>query len=235
MLGGEVARSQLNNHRHFFSESPRGSGVYRLPPWQALRFDPRVLWLYMAMCAAGMRDSDSGLLIQKMTELWASAPELLEPLVDLQCDGTHEHKVIQGTNSDGVNLSHKCRVWPWEFATRVASGIAALVRRVHHEQQHQPTYPTAASQANTAADTTTQTAVPPTTQRRRSAPGEAARADRLAWTCPGCRSNLARDDPRHDRVVGSCKWHDVVPVHWPCVGCQNNAPRPHSSRRTPAA
>ena len=157
------------------------------------------------MCAAGMCDDDTGLLIRKPTEVWASSEELAAPLRSLKCSGDHDHAVIQGRSRDGEAKSHKCRIWPWKFATLVASGIAALVRHKASSVQIQAlsktAYPTVASQAE---------------------PGEASPEPR---PCKACQNNLARNDPRHTRDPDTCRFPMDEAVEWTCAKCRQHKPR----------
>ena len=157
------------------------------------------------MCAAGMCDDDTGLLIRKPTEVWASSAELAAPLRSLKCSGDHDHAVIQGRSRDGEAKSHNCRIWPWKFATLVASGIAALVRHKASSVQIQAlsktAYPTVASQAE---------------------PGEASPEPR---PCKACQNNLARNDPRHTRDPDTCRFPMDEAVEWTCAKCRQHKPR----------
>ena len=78
-LAGEVCEWQLKCGRHFLSENPKGSTIYKLRPWQRIATDPRVRWTYVDQCAAGLRDFGTKKFIRKGTEFWASCEELIEP------------------------------------------------------------------------------------------------------------------------------------------------------------
>ena len=86
------------------------------------------------MCAAGLRDPETGDLIQKATELWLSSHHFSRALGDLKCSKEHKHGVLQGSY-EGTRKTDHARVWTWEFATRVAAGVTAIIRdyhRTHH-------------------------------------------------------------------------------------------------------
>ena len=83
------------------------------------------------MCMAGLRDPENGLRLQKRSEIWASDERLVAPLRKFVCDGKHKHSVIQGS-FQGQNKSHVSRIWIWDFAQSVASGIADVVRQNHY-------------------------------------------------------------------------------------------------------
>lgn len=199
-LSGEIATFQLKAGRHFFSEHPAGSEMYQLRPWHMLSNDPRVVWANVDMCAAGLRGQRTGHYIKKPSELWASHELLLSPLRHFVCNGCHKHEPIEGSNS------HEARSWTWQFASALASGIAALTRHVIDHKQ----FAHVVHQSFPAGEEERQT-------RRRSV--------RTDWECPGCYGNLSRQDPRHTRHRLQCKWPDVASSDVTCPGCVARAGR----------
>ena len=178
-LGGQVAVWQLDNLRHIIAESPWGSDLWQLPPWKQTERYPQIRRRKINMCMAGMTDFDyPDLYILKATEIRTSHKALDAPLQDLECDGRHDHIPIGGNCSDGEKRSHKCRIWPWGLATRLASGIAAVVRE---ERTGQEAYPVASTQAGAGE--------PP--------PGQRKRSNRFHWPCRACRNNKPDDHPTH--------------------------------------
>ena len=146
---------QLKCGRHFLSENPQGSDLFKLPIYRMIAQHPQVLKAIVHQCMAGLKDFDTKLPIRKATELWASSPKLLEPLRHFVCDGFHTHQHIEGVCSDGELRSHKCRIWPWQLATAIAAGSADLIRdyRTQHGHRKSTTksttaFPTTATQAN---------------------------------------------------------------------------------------
>ena len=69
-LGGEVALYQLRRSRHFFSEHPKGSDMYRMKEWQAVGTHPKVVKCIFPQCAVGFRGRKTGLPIQEHIEVW---------------------------------------------------------------------------------------------------------------------------------------------------------------------
>eukprot|EP00975_Prorocentrum_lima_P070462 12932118-Prorocentrum_lima.AAC.1 len=71
------------------------------------------------MCAAGLQDIKTDMYLGKPTEIWASDERLTPDIRTLQCDGGHQHIPIEG------GRAHPARTWTREFASRIASGVAA--------------------------------------------------------------------------------------------------------------
>eukprot|EP00975_Prorocentrum_lima_P068839 12922873-Prorocentrum_lima.AAC.1 len=71
------------------------------------------------MCAAGLRDGKTNKYLKKATETWASDERLMRDIRPLICNGRHEQVPIEG------GRSHPACLWTWEFASRIASGVAA--------------------------------------------------------------------------------------------------------------
>ena len=208
MLGGDIALWQLKSDRHFVAENPKPSELWRLEPWQIVDKDPRVATVDMDMCMAGMIDyDDPTLFIKKATKVKASCEALVKPLRKFICDNSHDHQPIEGKCRDGESRSHKCRIWPWLFATTLAASIAAVVRD-HYSMIHY-TFPVAETQAD----------APPPIRNR---------SNRLDWPCPACRSNMPKDHPRHTRHATDCRWPHYAP-EWDCPGCAQGKGRYHSS------
>ena len=236
-LAGQTALFMLQHGRHFVSENPQGSELYQLPAWDAVRRHPRTVWTYCDQCAAGLRDMQSGLLIRKRTEIWASDEMLIKDIRPLQCNGRHQHAVLEGT-FHGVNKTHLARVWPWEFAARIASGVAYAVRQYkeRHQQFHMQQSGSGVRTEETqfrSAFAGVQTAEP----QARSAfpgelnefppPGERDRNNRRHWPCPACRNNVSQYDARHTRHPEDCRYPLVEHRAYSCPGCQRRKDRAH--------
>ena len=157
------------------------------------------------MCAAQLKIQNK--FARKEFEVWASDEELIEPIRPLVCNGKHEHIPLEGT-CHGVPKTRLAQVWPWEFASRVATGVASVVRR-YYENLNKEHYPTEEG------------TIPP--------PAERSRSNRFHWPCPACRTNMAKDHPRHTRHPEDCRWPFEEPTDWGCVGCKHHQPRAHSS------
>ena len=107
--------------------------MYEIPIWVKVGEHPRLVWSYCGMCAAGLRDEDSKVLIRKSSEIWASPDLLIKYIKPLQCNGKHTHADLSGTYQ-GQNKTHLARHWTWTFAATVAAGVAAVVRQWHNQK-----------------------------------------------------------------------------------------------------
>ena len=181
-LGGETALHQLRHDRHFIAENPRGSDLYQIRPWMKVKRDPKVVSAIVDLCAADLKINRQ--FVKKTSELYASHEDLLEPVRDLVCNGQHVHIPLEGT-WNGQPMTKLAQVWPWEFASRIASGVGTVVRK-HYENLSKELYPTEEQK------------IPP--------PGERQRSNRFHWPCPACRTNMAKDHPRHTRHPEDCRW-----------------------------
>ena len=203
-LGGETALHQLRHNRHFLGENPRGSDLWQIRSWRQARQDSRVVWDIIDMCEADLKIDNK--FVKKESEIVASDEALLAPLRPLKCNKQHEHIQLAGTWK-GVPKTQLAQIWPWDFASRVASGVAAVVRK-YYEDLNKEHYPTAEE-------------VPP--------PGQRSRSNRLHWPCPACRTNMAKDHPRHNRHPDDCRYPYDEAVPWGCAGCKFNLNRGHNS------
>ena len=102
--------------------------------------------------------------VKKESEIVASDEALIAPLRPLTCNKQREHIQLAGTWK-GVPKTQLAQIWPWDFASRVASGVAAVVRKPY-ENLNRERYPTEGEE------------VPP--------PGQRSRSNRLHWPCPAC-------------------------------------------------
>ena len=142
-LAGRVALHQLQHGRRFIKENPRNSDLYKLPVWERVRRHPQVKQVYVDMCAVNLRDPETKLLIKKPSEIWTSSNHFVKSLSNLRCNGRHKHAQLCGTYK-GVNKTHLARTWTWDFASRIAAGVAAVVREYYSVKsvEHSRTYAT---------------------------------------------------------------------------------------------
>eukprot|EP00975_Prorocentrum_lima_P009762 2079619-Prorocentrum_lima.AAC.1 len=70
----------------------------------------------------------TNMYLKKPTEIWASDERLIRYIRTLRCNGRHQHMPKEG------GRAHPARIWIWEFASRIASGVAAVVRD-HHSKR----------------------------------------------------------------------------------------------------
>ena len=123
---------------------------------------------------------------------------------EFRCDGSHEHQRIEGKCRDGESRSHKCRIWPWRFATVVAASCAALVRK----HRTRLAFPTVEQQTGDCPE-----------------PEHRSRSNRFHWPCHACRTNMPADHRKHTRHHSDCRWPFVEPVDWECPACKDGKKR----------
>ena len=86
---------QVAEGRHYFLEQPRGSDLLDMPIFQRLALFCAI-WCYMDMCMVGLRSVQTGKLLKKPSELWASSEHLLWRFRLRKCYGLREHDTIEG-------------------------------------------------------------------------------------------------------------------------------------------
>ncbi len=154
------------------------------------------------MCAAGMLASGSGLPVEKATEVWASDEAIIAPVRPLVCDGSHQHDLLMGADT------RASRLWPWELAARVASGVATVIRRDWRVLRYDAYVWNHADceQAVLRIHLETQSVYPTRTDTARTI------------TCPGC---VAEDDS-----IAATHTQDPNHCRYPrCKACRANQPK----------
>ena len=149
---------------------------------------PRVNSRVMDQCMTG-QTGPNGIPVHKRTGIVASSQTLLKPLERFVCDGKHQHDTPSGS------ASKQMQVWPWRMAAAIADGIGDLLRE-KHKRYTKHAYPTGETQ---------------TKERDTNEPDK--EADK--WKCQMCRWRYRRDDPRHTRIEGECKWPHTAPRQRP--------------------
>ena len=187
---GEVALRQLRLNRYFLREQPAGTQLDEIDPWPKVWEYETVESQMMDQCEAGAIDDD-GLPVQKKTEWTSNSQSLLEPMVPLQCDGSHIH------GAPCNRALEKLKVYPWKLCHAVVTGIKLLKARLGSEA-----YPTVST--GTATDD-----VPPV------APVIPAGGS----GCPACNANMRRESPLHTRDPNTCRQHRIKPKKWECPAC----------------
>ena len=105
-LCGELALYQLEHGFDFLSEQPQGSTLYNIKPWPAVAGHVRAVKCIVHQCMAGQVDKHE-LPVQKPTEVWASDPILLKPLLPLVCTHQpHEHGCVHTDLCKGIPTTH---------------------------------------------------------------------------------------------------------------------------------
>ena len=194
---GRMALLQLQHGRHFLREHPHPTSLNEEEPWPEVLGSPGVVRLVFDQCMVDQRAS-CGRLAKKATELVASSPLLVKPFEGLKCNGRHVHADLTGGKSKPLQL------WTWKMASLVVDGICLLKKattkamRAGSPRREPSAYPT----VGTGPDDDDQ-----------------PEGEELWRKCPGCRARAKKEDPRHSRVRGVCKWPDIVAENWDCPGC----------------
>ena len=209
--------------------------MYELPIWEEVSRNPKVVWTYCDMCAAGLICPETKRRIQKASEIWASHEALIRDLRPLRCNGKHQRGTLAGAYK-GQPRTHLARHWTWEFASRVAAGVAAVIREWHkinhtgyysgslpQHTDHTEYHPRSSLHPDhigyySGSKSFYPAEFPPHAERERS--------NRLHWPCPACRTNLSQHDPRHTRHPHDCKFPLTEPAV-SCPGCEAGRPRDH--------
>ena len=138
----------------------------------------------------------NGLPVKKPTMLITNAPEIYQMFAELRCNGKHQHDQTWGAGT----LS-QLQVWPWMFAERLIEGIVRLKKRIRKASAY------------------------PETGSGPQGPDQ-PKAE-FQWNkCPGCKGRMARTRREHTRILGECRYDDVIPeMEWTCPGCSRNPAR----------
>ena len=117
---GRVAKAQLAGMLDFVEEQPTGSTLYQVQPWPEVMQHPRTVSVRFDQCQLGQRNS-RGEHVKKPTELVASDRDLLHFFEGLKCGHfpkrcSGHHAPLTGTEA------YRARIWPWDFAKRLAWG-----------------------------------------------------------------------------------------------------------------
>ena len=119
---------------------------------------------------------------------------------------------------------HLARVWTWEFASRIATAVSAIIRQ-HHRTHQTKAYVGSSSSSDRQAP-------PPEEGSQKKKP----RSDPSVWKCPACRQNAHTDHKKHLRNK-DCKWGsentpEYIPRVWSCPACQAELPRQSTNPKT---
>ena len=161
---------------------------------------PTTVQVIIDQCTMGLKTKE-GYLAKKPTVLVSNSVILLEPFQNMRCKGGHEHGHLVGGRAAAA------QVWPWNFAKRIVEGIVRL--KMYLEKYWLVNaYPELGS-----------------------GPGDPdfPVPKKYEWTCPACRNNFSKGDPRHTRIPGECRRHADATVTYSCPGCRLYKVATHSS------
>ena len=121
------ALKQVEEHRHYFCEQPRGSDLYQLPTFILLS-NTCAIWCYMDMCMVNLRSQKNKRLLKKPSELWASHELLLYRFRRFTCDGNHLHDTIEGGRVSQLNICGTVSMDRLLLSSRTKKARSSLTR-----------------------------------------------------------------------------------------------------------
>ena len=95
--------------------------MWKMPYWKKIGEDPQVVKVKVHQCMAGLIGPRSGLPNPKPTVFWVSDELLVKPLRSLQCDKSHKHGDLDGSDPfvPQDRASDMAR-WPQPLCRRLA-------------------------------------------------------------------------------------------------------------------
>ncbi len=203
-LCAQICSYQLAMKRHFLIENPLGSELWKLHYFDVLRRDQRICEAVLHQCQVGLVDPE-GVPTLKPTLMVASSNTLVRRL-RLRCPGLHRHALLAGSYK-GIARCRFAQVWPVRLTQLIADGVAETIKKMSaFGVLHFPV---------------------------RKAPDIQDpfddRAKPASATCPGCVAHSRKDDPRHDRRVGICRFPYDEAANWQCPACKANRPSTHAA------
>ena len=121
-LGIVLLRYQREQGRHFHSEQPQSSLMFKLPYLSELYHYTRAI--DVDMCTAGnLRDPENGKSIKKGLTIMSTSEKFAQSMQGLRCPGNHDHQVIEGSvvvDGQRLNRSAYTERYPRRFARKVA-------------------------------------------------------------------------------------------------------------------
>ena len=125
-----------------------------------------------------------------------ASSELLVRRLRLRCSGRHPHSVLAGS-LNGVPKCKQSQIWPIKLCQYIIEGIVDVKN---------------SRKANAQRGTHAHNAYP----------ASSSSSSLPAPACPGCQSHCARDDDRHTRVAGVCRYPFDVAAVWTCKACKKH-------------
>ena len=129
-------RRQSANGKLFLGENPLTSLAWQQPP--CLRLSRRCYEAVLDQCMFNMRAPDNHMLVKKPTKILTTSKSAARNL-SIRCDGTHEHRTIEGTVTyykNGVkntmSLSSYCGGYTKELAEAMVSGFEEDLSLISH-------------------------------------------------------------------------------------------------------
>ena len=122
-----VAWYQIQNGRFFVIENPLGSQLWGQPGLQELSSSPGVKRHASDLCMYGLRDLETDKYFKKSLGLMTNIPETsLRPLLR-RCDDSHQHEIVQGRFSGGLQRTLYTQIYPHRFCIAYAKMLTSLL------------------------------------------------------------------------------------------------------------
>eukprot|EP00435_Cladocopium_sp_Y103_P072195 s58_g39.t1 len=106
-----VAEFQLRRNKSYVFESSKGSGAWKTQEMELFISKTNPYIIDVPACAVGLADPESHLLFGKQWRFMTDCATVAAALGRLQCDGTHEHRRVEGA-SGGMMRSVRTQVYP---------------------------------------------------------------------------------------------------------------------------
>ena len=207
-LTAEICMRQLEKSQHFIVEQPAHSDMYQLPCFVHLWKTRKVGSITFPQCPMGLRVDDEP--IYKLTELWASNPELLKPFEGLECTCS-SHGELQGSRKTQLAATY-----PLDMCRRLISGVEKLLRKNLKSELAYPTVrtldnrgfiydcPACKAHKNKKNASHTRRTEPPGVCKYpyETSASEPTRppTDNGVFSCPACNGGKSDDHPDHTRT-----------------------------------
>ena len=199
-LAARIATIQMAAGRHFITENPWSSALWKLPSWLVVLKDSRVRVAYIDQCMYGLKDMNHE-FSKKPTAIVASH-ELLVRFLQLRCTGQHTHSPLAGTIR-GVSKTAFAQTWPLALCQAIIKGICALKK--FYDQQSQ-SYRMTAYPVETICPGCKQHASRGDSRHNRGPACKFPYDDPEVWKCLSCVKHQHVHNSAHTRIVGECKW-----------------------------
>ena len=201
-LSSEIAAFQMRSGRHFVTEQPAASTMFKSREWTMFMGNLPVHECVFDQCMVGLKSHTSGLPVKKPTRLVSSSALILSRFQGLRCKNHPEHAAITTlANASHSVASTGVQVWPIGLCNRLADGIVDCIMSEAHISESY-----AAKVRNSGQCPGCKW------HKRRDHPSHDRSAnckfpddERSKWKCPACLRNKPRKDSSHT-LDHECQW-----------------------------
>eukprot|EP00959_Pyramimonas_sp_CCMP1952_P309436 6475581-Pyramimonas_sp.AAC.1 len=115
------------------SGHPQTTQMHHMAEWDYMRNHAQLHWCIVHQCETNFREHLPPFPhLLKSTEFWASRYLLVRPFLNLKCNRRHHRATIFCCRSHGA------RLWTWELAKLVATGVRDPLRHLRLHQISPP-------------------------------------------------------------------------------------------------